>query len=85
MNALKHSGGHISGMSHHHHGLAGPNASGGLNGILNERHRHEAGLAGGLHQAPLKPMSSPRSSQQHAAAGLLGSLERPMPNSGNTS
>jgi hypothetical protein len=44
MNALKHSGGHISGMSTHHHGLAGATASGGLN----DRHRHEASLNGGI-------------------------------------
>lgn len=62
MNALKHSGGHISGMSAHQ--LAGATASGGLNGALNERHRLEAGLNGPtINHAQIKPMSSPRSSQ----------------------
>ena len=82
MNVLKNSGGHISGMSNHHHtnhhnlNHLNPHAA------ANDRHHFRgiggsaainAAVASGGHSLglsvtgshPLKPLSSPRSSQQH--------------------
>ena len=59
MNVLKSSGGHISGMSNHNHNLVG-----------NDRQHHYRGVTGSGASGPnyphqYKPLSSPRSSQQH--------------------
>ena len=76
MNILKHSGGHISGMSNHHqqhnlnnindrqHNRGIPLVNGGGSGAATQSGAHQTafGVAGSL---PLKPLSSPRSSQQH--------------------
>lgn len=72
MNILKHSGGHISGMSTHHHGqhnLGGLNERQHSRGVAmgsaegeGSRGGHQTGF-GGTGNLPLKPLSSPRSSQ----------------------
>lgn len=85
MNVLKHSGGHISGMSNHQahqQNLNQPNnhyrGIGGTNGSV--------GYANGLGMmAPqqMKPFSSPRSSQQHPSLVQGGETSLPTSNDPN--
>ena len=84
MNILKHSGGHISGMSNHHgqHNLAGLNERQHSRGIPmvsadgdQSRTAHQSGF-GGTGSLPLKPLSSPRTSQQHNGGIILGQQDK---------
>lgn len=85
MNILKHSGGHISGMSTHHHGqhnLSGLNERQHSRGIPMVSGDGELARAGqqpgfaGPGSLPHKPLSSPRTSQQHNGGIVISQQDK---------